>query len=161
MIVRMWKICKWICGLPLISVVIGFFKCVYSFFVSIPGKVEKEEKKEKERQEKKANAILGPSNRLFKELGERLAEAKGRGFWTAKRRKRSKKTNLSPVHDVDERDMMSLCANSTMSLSRHGVTSLDSSGKQSKKGGKLLRNKSLHPVMRLVQAKGKCLCLCR
>ena len=95
-IVRLWKICKWICGLPLISVVIGFFKCIYSFFVSIPGKVEKEEKKEKERQEKKANAILGPSSRLFKELGERLAEAKGRGFWTAKREEKEQKDESEP-----------------------------------------------------------------
>ena len=48
-IIRIWKVCKWICGLPLISVVVGFFKCMYSFCVSIPGKVEKEEKQEKER----------------------------------------------------------------------------------------------------------------
>lgn len=44
-ITSLWKICKWICGLTLISVVIGFFKCTYSFCVSIPGEVEKEEKK--------------------------------------------------------------------------------------------------------------------
>lgn len=38
-ILYLWKICKWIHGPPLILVVIGFFKCMYSFFVSIPDKV--------------------------------------------------------------------------------------------------------------------------
>ena len=74
-IIKLWKVCKWVCGLPLISVVTGFFTCMYSFFVSIPGKVEKQEKKERERKEKQANAILGPSSRLLKEIGKRLAEA--------------------------------------------------------------------------------------
>ena len=74
-IMKLWKVYKWICRLPLISLIVSFFKYMYTFFVSIPGKVEKEEKKEKERKEKQANAILGPSSRLLKEISEVLAEA--------------------------------------------------------------------------------------
>lgn len=90
-IIRLWKVCKWIYLLPLMSVVIGFFKCVYSFCVSIPGKVEKEEKKEKDRQGKRANAILGLSSWLFKEFCERLAEPERKGILTNQEEEKEKK----------------------------------------------------------------------
>ena len=89
---------------------------MYSLCVSIPEKVEKEEKKEKERQEKRANAILGPNNRLFKELGERLAEAEQKESSTARMKKKSRRSNQSPVHVMGGKGMKSPCANSAMNL---------------------------------------------
>lgn len=62
---------------PLFSLIICTIKCIYNFRINIPhkaeGKCENKEKKEKE-----ANAVWKPSSRLFKEIGDRLAEAKKR-----------------------------------------------------------------------------------
>lgn len=57
--IRLWKICKWICGLLLVSVVVGFFKCMCTFCVSILGKVEKEGKKHKRKKGKKGERVFG------------------------------------------------------------------------------------------------------
>ena len=37
-VIRLWKLLKWIYELPLVFVIIGFFKCMYNFCVSIAGK---------------------------------------------------------------------------------------------------------------------------
>ena len=117
-IIKLCKICKWICGLPLISVIAGFFKCMYSFFVSIPEKVEKEEKKEKERKEKQANAVLGLSSWLLKEIDERLAEAKKALETREEVEKEERKKIQFLVLVVGTRDMMSQCANIDISYIR-------------------------------------------
>ena len=48
--------------------------------MSIPQKAE-EERKKKVKKEKEANAVWKWSSRLFKEIGDRLAEAKKRGVF--------------------------------------------------------------------------------
>lgn len=79
---------KWISAFPLISVITGIFKCMYTFCLSIPGKVEKEEKKKKEKVERRAKAILGPNSRLFEEIVKRLPEAERKGVFNNQEEKK-------------------------------------------------------------------------
>ena len=53
---------------------------MYNFCISIPKKAE-EECKKKEKKEKEANAVWKSSSRLFKDIGDRLAEAEKRGIF--------------------------------------------------------------------------------
>ena len=78
--IRIWKFFKWICGWPLFALILSTMKCLYNFCVSIPKKAE-EERKKKEKREREANAVWKSSSRLFKEIGDRLAEAEKRGVF--------------------------------------------------------------------------------
>ena len=86
---------------------------MYSFFVSILRKMGKEEKKEKEGQEKRTNAILGPSSRLFKEFSERLVEAERKGVFTGQEEERAQKVESGPcphcVRKGHEEPMCKFC----------------------------------------------------
>lgn len=155
-IIRLWKICKWICGLPLTSVVIAFFKSMYFFCVSIPGKLEKGEKKEKERQDKRANAVLGPNSRLFKKLGEHLAEAERKGVFNSQEEEKEQKVESDPCPRCERKRHENPCANSAMNPSEHGGTTLSSSERLSRRRGKLCLSRRSPPIMRLDRAKGKC-----
>ena len=77
---HIWKLFKWMCGWPLFALMLGTMKCIYNFCVSILKKAE-EERKKKEKKEKEANAVWKSSSRLFKEIGDRLAEAEKRGIF--------------------------------------------------------------------------------
>ena len=79
MFAHIWKLLKWICGLPLFSLIIGIVTCLYNFCINIPSKVEEEHKKDKK--EKEANAVWKSTSHLFKEIGDRLAEAEKRGVF--------------------------------------------------------------------------------
>ena len=59
-IIYIWGVGKWICRFPLVSLMWGTLRCMYSFMLSIPKKAEKDKKKE--RKEKKANSISIPSS---------------------------------------------------------------------------------------------------
>ena len=83
-----------------------------TFCMSVPGKVEKEKKKNKRKKEKGPNAFLGPSSRLFKELGERLVDLERKGLLIVMKRTRS--LSLSPIHIVGVRAMKSPCASFVM-----------------------------------------------
>ena len=62
-----------------LSLLLGYcIKCMYNFCVSIPKK-EEEERKKKEKRDREANTVWKSGNRLFKEIGDRLAEAEKKG----------------------------------------------------------------------------------
>ena len=78
--VRIWKFCKWVRGWPLFALMLGTVKYIYNFCVSIQQKAE-EERKKKLKEEKESNALWKSSSRLFKTIGDRLAEAEKRGVF--------------------------------------------------------------------------------
>ena len=86
---------------------------VYVYFLrEYSGQSGKRGKKNKRKKEKRANAFLGPSGRLFKELGERLVDLERKGLLIVMKRTRS--LSLSPIHIVGVRAMKSPCASFVM-----------------------------------------------
>lgn len=68
-LVKIWKVIKWICKWPLIALGIGSIKFLFNFCLSIPEK-EEEERGDKKKKVRKKNVALKSSSRLLKELGK-------------------------------------------------------------------------------------------
>ena len=72
-LLKIWKVFKWICQLPLVALVIISIKFLFNLCLNILKK-EEEQREDRKKKEKKANAVLKSSSRLLKELGKRFIE---------------------------------------------------------------------------------------
>ena len=106
--VKIWKVLKWACKLPLIALVIAIVKLLFKFFLSIPEK-EEEEREDKKKREKKTSFVLLSSSRLIKELGNRLLEAEKEECATEKQDSQNEEEGESCPHCGKEGHEESMC----------------------------------------------------